>query len=80
MKGHTLTKSPLPEGVKKLPFSRHPDENRGPGSSYGLENTGFRRLPRTRSGVRRNDGKKTQADFFTPSPIEGGGNVQTILD
>jgi len=23
------------------------------------------------SGFRRNDGKKTQFDFFTPSPIEG---------
>jgi hypothetical protein len=31
--------------VKKLVFSRHPGENRGPVSSYGLENTGFRLSP-----------------------------------
>jgi len=24
------------------------------------------------SGFRRNDGEKTQIDFFTPSPFQGG--------
>jgi hypothetical protein len=27
------------------------------------------------SGFRRNDVKKSQIDFFTPSPIEGEGKV-----
>jgi hypothetical protein len=35
----------LPEGLKKLVFSRHPGENRGPVSSLGIENTGFRPSP-----------------------------------
>jgi hypothetical protein len=40
-------------------LGRHPGESQGP---EHLEITGFRRLPRTRSGVRRNDGKR---DFRT---------------
>ena len=33
------------EGVKKLDFRRYPAENRGPGTSQGPENTGFRLSP-----------------------------------
>ena len=43
--------SELDRLVKSL-LGRHPGESRGP---ERLEITGFRRLPRTRSGVRRND-------------------------
>jgi hypothetical protein len=27
------------------------------------------------SGFRRDDGKKAEPDFFTPSPVEGEGNI-----
>jgi hypothetical protein len=56
---------PLPEGVKKLNFSRHPGENRGPAARNALKTLD--------SGFRRNDVKKNQIDFFTPSPLEGEG-------
>jgi hypothetical protein len=36
---------PFPEGVKKLNFSRHPGENRGPVNSSSLENAGLRLSP-----------------------------------
>ena len=39
-------------GLVKSLLDRHPGESRGP---EHLELTGFRRQPRTRSGVRRND-------------------------
>jgi hypothetical protein len=46
--------------VKSL-LERHPGESRGP---EHLEITGFRRLPRTRSGVRRNDEFYGIATFY----------------
>jgi len=45
---------------------RHPGESRGP---EHLEITGFRRLPRTRSGVRRNDEFYGIANFYETSQI-----------
>jgi len=56
----------IPEGVKKLNFSRHPVKT-------GVQEIG-KALEKLDSGFRRNDVKKTQIDFFTPSPIKGEGN------
>jgi hypothetical protein len=56
---------PLPEGVNKLNFSRHPGENRGQEIGKPLKTLD--------SGFRRNDGEKTQIDFFTTSPVEVEG-------
>jgi hypothetical protein len=53
------------EGVKKLSFSRHPGENRGPVNAKVLKTLD--------SGFRRNDVKKNEINFFTPSGRKGGG-------
>jgi hypothetical protein len=54
--------------VKKLNFSRHPGENR-------VQEIG-KPLKTLDSGFRRNDGEKTQIDFFTPSPCQEGKRIR----
>jgi len=49
--------------VKKLNFSRHPGETGVQSIAKGLKTLD--------SGFRRDDVKKSQIDFFTPSPIKG---------
>jgi hypothetical protein len=51
--------------------SRHPVEKRDPGLLQVAEKPGFRRLPQTRSGVRRNDGEEAFFDFLRDRQLHG---------
>jgi hypothetical protein len=61
----------LPEGVKKLNFS--PASS---GVKIGVQSI-RNALKTLDSGFRRNDVKKSQINFFTPSPLEVGGEPCT---
>jgi hypothetical protein len=60
--------------VDELVKSRHSGENRSPENFKVFEITGFRRLARTRSGVRRNDGNTSFQTFYQIISVGFGKN------
>jgi hypothetical protein len=61
---NTFARASSKNNIDDLVKSRHSGENRSPENLELSERTGFRRLPRTRSGVRRNDKKGSFQTFY----------------